>query len=78
MADTRNNTKGLVVMSNWFDEKEFSEPPMSFKLYMKRLGKLCRAYDNAKDKDMKNMWSIKMTELYKVYINSRPRKGTIH
>ena len=35
-------------MSNWFDEKEFSEPPMSFKLYMKRLGKLCRAYDNAK------------------------------
>ena len=38
MADTRNNTKGLVVMSNWFDEKEFSEPPMSFKLYMKRLG----------------------------------------
>ena len=25
MADTRNNTKGLVVMSNWFDEKEFSE-----------------------------------------------------
>ena len=56
-------------MSNWFDEKEFSEPPMSFKLYMKRLGLLCRAYDNAKDKDMKNMWSIKMTELYKVYIN---------
>ena len=51
---------------------------MSFKLYMKRLGKLCRAYDNAKDKDMKNMWSIKMTELYKVYINSRPINGTIH
>ena len=67
-----------MVMSNWFDEKEFSEPPMSFKLYKKRLSKLCKAYDNAKDTEMKNMWSIKMTKLYKIYINSRPRNGTIH
>jgi hypothetical protein len=68
----------MVVMSNWFDEKTFSEPPMSFKRYMKRLGKLCKAYDNAKDQEMKNMWSIKMTELYKIYIDSRPRNGTYH
>tara|TARA_B100000780_G_scaffold84569_1_gene57878 strand:- start:1801 stop:1998 length:198 start_codon:yes stop_codon:yes gene_type:complete len=65
-------------MSNWFDEKTFSEPPMSFKRYMKRLGKLCNAYDNAKDQEMKTMWSIKMTELYKIYIDSRPRNGTYH
>tara|TARA_B110000285_G_scaffold67313_1_gene77288 strand:- start:245 stop:442 length:198 start_codon:yes stop_codon:yes gene_type:complete len=65
-------------MSNWFDDKTFSEPPMSFKRYMKRLRKLCTAYDNAKDQDMKNMWSIKMTELYKIYIDSRPRNGTYH
>tara|TARA_B100000787_G_scaffold145447_1_gene115620 strand:- start:1803 stop:2039 length:237 start_codon:yes stop_codon:yes gene_type:complete len=74
----RNYTKGVVVMSTWFDEKTFSEPPMSFKRYMKRLGKLCNAYDNAKDQEMKTMWSIKMTELYKIYIDSRPRNGTYH
>ena len=44
----------------------------------KRLGKLCNAYDNAKDQEMKTMWSIKMTELYKIYIDSRPRNGTYH